>query len=170
MFNLNFRKIALFILISGYCFSANASQPTSFMNGIVIHVSDGDTLKIKTARNKIVTIRFYGIDSPEKEFSGRWRAQPYNKLAKNFVSQMVLNKYVSVRLKNEITHNREVGEIFYKGRSVNRELVRMGLAWWNKKYEPFDLDLMRLEKIARSQKMGLWQDSRPIAPWVWRRK
>ncbi|HUP43084.1 MAG TPA: thermonuclease family protein, partial [Thermoanaerobaculia bacterium] len=56
------------------------------------------------------------------------------------------------------------------GKSLSRELLRCGLAWWNKKYEPDDLDLRRLEDAARAAKLGLWSQENPIPPWEHRRR
>ena len=55
------------------------------------------------------------------------------------------------------------------GRSLNRELVQAGMAWWYKDYAPKDTELARLEAAARQAKQGLWSEPHPVEPWVFRR-
>jgi endonuclease YncB( thermonuclease family) len=55
------------------------------------------------------------------------------------------------------------------GRSLNRELLRAGLGWWNRRYEPHDHDLQRLEAAARAARRGLWSEPEPVPPWRHRR-
>jgi hypothetical protein len=39
------------------------------------------------------------------------------------------------------------------------------LAWWYRKYLPFELELAQIEEEARKAKIGLWADPAPIPPW-----
>ncbi len=55
------------------------------------------------------------------------------------------------------------------GRSLNRELVRAGFAWWYRRYAPADERLEQLERDARGAKRGLWADPHAVPPWEWRR-
>jgi len=55
------------------------------------------------------------------------------------------------------------------GRSLNRELVRAGFAWWYRRYAPDDETLEQLEREARGAKRGLWVDPDAVPPWEWRR-
>lgn len=51
--------------------------------------------------------------------------------------------------------------------NVNQFMVRAGAAWG---YEQYNTDpvLPVLQGEARQQKRGLWADSAPVPPWVWR--
>ncbi|WP_299631786.1 thermonuclease family protein [uncultured Roseobacter sp.] len=139
------------------------------MNGIVVHVDDGDTAVVVDENGERLDIRFYGIDTPEtRNIDLGWDAQPYSSEAKEFTKRMIEDKTVFVRLKGEQTYGRSVGEIFINGQSVSRELARAGLAWWNKKYQGDDLDIAQLVSDAREAQKGLWADKSPIAPWKWR--
>ncbi len=161
-----FLTTTLTILITVNAGIVNAKD---FLNGVIVKVADGDTATILTANEKYFEIRFYGIDTPEtKNPKYGWPAQPFSKEAKAFTKKMIAGKIVSIRLKGDVTYGRLVGEIFIDGRSVNRELVRAGLAWWNKPYAKNDLDIARLAKKARKKKNGLWAGNNPISPWDWR--
>jgi endonuclease YncB( thermonuclease family) len=64
-----------------------------------------------------------------------------------------------------------VGEVILPdGRSLNRKLVKAGMAWWYKRYAPNDTALERLEGEARAAKRGLWSDPHATASWTWRRQ
>ena len=54
------------------------------------------------------------------------------------------------------------------GTVLNRELVRVGLAWWYYSFAPKDRDLAKLQAGAQAAKVGLWGGSRPMAPWFFR--
>ena len=149
-----------------------------FANGEVIRVQDGDTVVIRLTMggrqiddddDGLIEVRFAGIDTPESAWPGNWPAQPFSKESKAYTSDLVLGKLITARLKGDVTYGRFVGEIFVAGRSLNRELVREGLAWWNKSYEEYDLDYKRLEEDARSRRVHIWSDPNPIPPWKWRR-
>lgn len=66
-------------------------------------------------------------------------------------------------------YGRTVAEVILPdGRSLNREMVRRGLAWWYQRYAPGDLALERLEAGARDAGAGLWCQPNPVPPWNWR--
>lgn len=68
-------------------------------------------------------------------------------------------------------YGRVVGEVLLPdGRSLNRELVRAGLAWWYRQYAPTDTLLAQLEAEARAAHQGLWSDPAPVPPWAWRKQ
>lgn len=148
---------------------AGSVTASTIFNGTVVAVDDGDTVIIRGLSGEVKKIRFYGVDAPESEWEGRWPEQPYSQDAKFFVTQYLLYKEVGVRLTGDTTYSREVGEVFFKGSSASKELVRRGLAWWNSKYAADDLDLKQLESAARKQKYGLWAEANPTPPWEWRR-
>jgi endonuclease YncB( thermonuclease family) len=54
------------------------------------------------------------------------------------------------------------------GTNVNHELVERRWCWWYRKYAPDNTELERLEQDARDAKKGLWVDSEPMPPWLYR--
>lgn len=158
-----------FLLTLVLLFSSTAYSASKFINGKIISVSDGDTATLLSKEGKKLKIRFYGIDTPEKKFPGRWPDQAHWIEAKKFISDMILDKPVTVRLKGEQTYGRHVGEIFFNGYSVNREILRNGWGWWNTKYAPKDLDLKGLQENAKLKGQGLWSNPNAISPWEHRR-
>jgi hypothetical protein len=53
---------------------------------------------------------------------------------------------VTIRVRDTDRYGRTVAEVILPdGRSLNRELVGQGMAWWYKMYAPADRELARLE-------------------------
>lgn len=130
----------------------------------VIGVKDGDTFVI-LVDGKEQTVRFAHIDCPEKK-------QPFGNKAKQFVSDMCFGTYVKLEIneKNKFDRNKRlIAEIILAdGRNLNKELVRNGLAWHFKKYSKSE-EYVELENEARNNKIGIWSEPNPIAPWEWRK-
>ena len=132
------------------------------LSGKVVGVTDGDTVTVLSGRAQ-VKVRLWGIDCPEG-------GQPYGKAAKRHASDLCFGRVVEVRTKNVDQYGRVVGEVLLPGgRSVNREMVRAGFAWWYSDYAKKDLELAALEREAKAARRGLWADPNPVPPWVWRR-
>ena len=55
------------------------------------------------------------------------------------------------------------------GRNVGRELLKEGLAWWQRS-DSGDRSLELLEELARASGKGLWSEPNPVPPWKWRPK
>jgi endonuclease YncB( thermonuclease family) len=127
----------------------------------VIDVLDGDSIIV--AHDDVEEeVRLNGIDSPEKN-------QAYGRKAKEFTSQMVLGKAVIVKSREVDRDGRIVADVVLAdGTNLNREVVKVGLAWWFWKYSQ-DHMLRDLETEARDGKRGLWRDPIPIPPWVFRK-
>ncbi len=128
--------------------------------GRVVGVSDGDTITV-LHNGKGERIRLHGIDSPEKR-------QAFGNRAKQFTSNLVFAKTVTVQVMDRDRYGRTVGVVLLPdGRSLNHELVRAGFAWMYRRYTN-DQSLSDLEEEARVARRGLWADAEPVPPWEWR--
>src|SRR2546426_12152903 len=131
-------------------------------SGRVVGITDGDTIKVMH-NGRAEKIRLHGIDCPEK-------GQPFGTKAKEFTSEMVFGKTVTLHVTDTDRYGRTVADVILPdGRVLNRELVAAGLAWWYRRYAPHDRILERLEAEARAARRGLWADPEPGPPWCWRR-
>ena len=131
--------------------------------GTVTRVLDGDSLRINQG-GQIVTVRLYGIDSPEY-------GQPLWRVAKDAASHLVQGKNVTVEPFDTDRYGRIVALVGVRGRSVNGELIRLGMAWVYPHYckaQPLCRNLEELEQAARVRKLGIWKDRNPVPPWVWK--
>ncbi|MFA7692846.1 MAG: thermonuclease family protein [Candidatus Hydrogenedentales bacterium] len=130
--------------------------------GRVVGVADGDTISV-LRDGKAVRIRLWGIDTPEKK-------QAYGTRAKQFTSDACFQKVVLIRIRDIDRYQRLVAEVVLPdGRQLNRELIRAGLAWWYEHYARNEEEFKSLQAQAQAQKLGLWKDKNPVAPWDFRR-
>ena len=132
--------------------------------GKVIGVLDGDTIDI-LYQGKALRIRLAHIDCPELR-----KKQPYGAAAKKFSSDLCFGKTVRILHRNELDRsNRLIGEVITpEGKNLNQELVKAGLAWHFIKYSS-RADYSHLEAQARKNRIGLWKEVNPVAPWNWRK-
>ncbi|TPE42895.1 thermonuclease family protein [Pontibacter mangrovi] len=128
----------------------------------VVAIKDGDTM-VLLRNGQEVTVRLYGIDTPEKN-------QAYGQKAKQYASDLSYGKKVRLIVHNTDRYGRTVGTIMLPdGRNLNEEMVRNGYAWHYKAYSK-DQNLANAEADARRFKRGLWQDPNPVAPWDFRKE
>jgi endonuclease YncB( thermonuclease family) len=128
--------------------------------GKVIGISDGDSLTVLKG-NKRVQIRLYGIDCPEA-------GQAFAKKAKQFTATLAYGNNVEVEPVDMDVHGRTVAWVYVDGKSLNKALVKAGLAWHYKRHSSHEC-LAELERQARDKKRGLWSAPHAMAPWNYRR-
>lgn len=135
--------------------------PAVSFTGKVIAVTDGDTIQVMNGKVP-VKVRLLGIDCPETH-------QNFGSAAKKTTSDLTFGKIVSVKTTKQDRYGRLVGVVTLPGgMNLNQELVRRGMAWWYREYAPHSTELPKLEAQAKSAKVGLWSQAKPIAPWDWR--
>jgi endonuclease YncB( thermonuclease family) len=151
--------------ISLACLILLTASPASTADYVarVVGIADGDTITVLTAEKRQVKVRLYGIDAPET-------GQDFGSRAKQAASELAFGKTVTVRPHDTDRYGRTVAEVFLPdGRSLNREMVRQGMAWWFRNFAPADRDLAALEAEAKAAHRGLWGHPNPTPPWDWRK-
>ena len=129
----------------------------------VIGISDGDTMEI-LYKNVPTKIRLAHIDCPEKR--GK---QPFGNNAKIALSDLCFGRIVTVKGKKYDRYKRLIAVVINdRNQNVNQEMIKLGMAWHFTKYSK-DPIYAKLEKEARKNRVGLWQDKNPIAPWNFRK-
>jgi len=146
-------------------FNANA---TNVLQGLVVGVSDGDSITLLDADKRQHKIRLQGIDAPEK-------AQAYGQKSKESLSKLVYNKTIKVYWSKTDRFRRTVGQVMLGDIDICLEQVKLGMAWHYKDYQDEqsekDRDLYdSAEAQAREQRRGLWQDAAPTEPSIFRRQ
>jgi endonuclease YncB( thermonuclease family) len=147
------------ILILFYILSLSITQEKEH-TGKVSRVIDGDTFELKTSTGTF-KVRLDGIDCPEDK-------QPFSKESKAFLSKF-LNMDCKINQKGKDRYGRILGVLRIESVNINLLMVKEGYAWHFKKYSK-DAALAEAEIKARENKKGLWKDSKPVAPWEWRKK
>ena len=126
----------------------------------VIVVIDGDTLVV-LHNNAKVKIRMANIDAPEKD-------QPFGMQARQVMFGMVFKKQVHIDSVTVDKYGRTVALVTMNGLNINEEMVKRGMAWEYSYYKPGRI-YMALQSEAQQEHRGLWSQTNPIAPWIWRR-
>lgn len=127
--------------------------------GKVVKIKDGDTITVLDSLNNQNTVRFAGVDAPEKK-------QEFGNVAKQFVSQEIFGKTVLVKIISIDIFKRPVGYVFYDDNiNLSEVLLKRGLAWqFYDKSENFKI----LQDTAILNRAGLWILENPVAPWIFR--
>ena len=136
-----------------------AAQIGTTLTGLVVSVADGDTVSVRRDRTTL-RVRVEGIDTPELN-------QAFGHQAKTFTSLLLLNKHITVNVRDRDRYGRLVGRIYVDGRDLSVALVLQGLAWHYTRYSS-DPTLAEAERQARAAQAGLWSQSAPVPPWDFR--
>lgn len=134
--------------------------------GLVVRVSDGDTIKVRDRCGNLRTVRMLGIDAPEK-------MQAHGLESKANLYMMISGKKVYVRSSEKDKYGRDLGKVLYSKLDINLEQIKSGNAWHYKAYEQSQSAKDRLaysaaENAARANLMGLWGGQDAVAPWEFR--
>lgn len=138
----------------------SALLSTDIFNGIVIGISDGDTIIVLQEDKSEIKIRLEGIDCPEKK-------QAYGDKAKDATASLCFKKNVRIEKTGVDRYGRTLAFVYVGDICINKELIRQGMAWHYKKYNS-DPELAKCEEEARKNKVGLWKQDNPQAPWDFR--
>jgi micrococcal nuclease len=126
----------------------------------VIGITDGDSITILTDQKQQIKVRLEGIDCPELH-------QDFGTRAKQVTSDLCFGKTVRVEQTGIDKYRRMLANVFVGDVSVNKELIRKGMAW-HYKQSNHDSELAEMENQARRAKVGLWAQENPVPPWDWR--
>ena len=137
-----------------------ASFAAELIHGRIVGVADGDTVTLLDRTNATTKVRLHQIDAPEKR-------QDFGQRSKQSLADLVFGKAVDVEVFTVDKYGRSVGRILVGGQDANLEQVRRGMAWVYRKYadDPAYFEAEQAAKVAGS---GLWSQSNPTEPWVFR--
>ena len=165
------KSIFLFLVL----FFGNSIVPASFQTSQqtdqltlkvkVIGIKDGDTVEVLYYQLPMV-VRLEHIDAPEKK-------QPFGTVSKQKLADLSFGKIVTIKSTGKKgsydSRGRMVAEIYLENKvCLNKEMLKSGLAWHYKKYSKSEV-YAQLENRARKNRVGLWADKNPIAPWNFRK-
>lgn len=136
------------------------------LTGRVVGVTDGDTITVLDGSNTQHKIRLGGIDAPEKK-------QAFGNASKKSLSDLVYDKRVDVDWYKHDRYGRIVGKVLVDGVDANLEQIKRGMAWYYKKYKgelvlEDRLSYLHAQEDAENNKLGLWSEIGPVAPWQYR--
>ena len=157
------KKIIFTIFISSLLiFSVSAKTKKVKFKSCV----DGDTAKF-ILNDEVITARFLAIDTPET----KCKVEPYGKEASNYTCKKLKNakeiKFEYDKNADKDKYDRYLVWIFIDNKLLQKELVSKGLAKVAYLYDDYKYtsDLKKLEKEAKSTKIGIWSDYREESWW-----
>ena len=100
-----------------------------------------------------------GIVTLEISRMERGQKQTNSRRARNYLAELILDKIVDIKGYGLDHYDRILGVVFLKGKNINLEMVRAGLAEVYSGDPPMGLDLepyRKFEEEARKAKRGMW--------------
>jgi endonuclease YncB( thermonuclease family) len=156
------------LFISLVLFTSTAISAGPLTPGLVIAISDGDTITLLTEDKQQLKIRLAGIDTPEKK-------QAFGTKARDHLASRIFKHDVEVDLRKKDQYGRYIGVIYISGVDMNQSMIQDGYAWFYKHYakdQPKEeaQRYAKAEADARSKQRGLWSDPNPVPPWEFRKE
>lgn len=134
----------------------------------LVRVVDGDSLWVRDRNGKRHELRLSAIDAPERKQAGGDEA---TKALRKLLGDQPLRVTTSQtdRYKRHIAHIR-VGQ-----RDVSEQMLSAGHAWYYRRFKRTLTPLRReaydrAETRAKTQRRGLWSQTKPVAPWLYRQQ
>ena len=145
---------ALFFLTSALGLAAE-------LRGVVVAVTDGDTLTVLVAKRQ-VKVRLADIDAPESK-------QPFGTRSRQSLAAICFNMEARLETQGKDRYGRTIATVHCAGVNANAEQVRQGMAWVFDRYARRDSPLYAFQSEAQAARRGLWSDPSPVPPWQWRK-
>lgn len=149
-------------LAAGLLLGASVVVHAGNFDGMVTHVSDGDTLWVRPASGGAPrAVRLEGIDAPEI-------CQAHGARSRDALAARVLHQRVKVSSRRRDDYERELAHVSKDGEDLGRWLVSHGHAWsyrFRKDPGPYAMQ----EAQARSARLGLWGTDAPMPPREFRK-
>ena len=156
------RKL-LVVILTMFFSSSFGFNDKEGMKVRVTKVIDGNTIEILTDDDEVYQIMFKDVDSPEI-------GQNFGEEAKRFTEKLLLKKKVTVEMKGkDMWGNRLAGVTLNNGKNIEQLLIEEGLAWYNS-MKSNNQKLAEVELKTKETKKGLWSESEPTPPWIFRRQ
>lgn len=155
--------ISIFVLLFALALPFS-SLALRIVEGTVVKVSDGDTIKVETDNQTLVKVRLAGIDTPETpKYSKRGElkkpGQPFGEEAADYLRKLVYGKRVKLEVYSVDRYHRALAFVFLGSTNVNLEIVRAGLAEVYRgkgAFGPHKGVLVQAEEEVRAAKRGMW--------------
>lgn len=139
--------------------------------------------KVRRIYDNTLSIRLYGVDCPElQKRKSDPPSQPFAAEAKDFTSNLVLNRKVRIKLLRKDQYGRAVAKVEggrrplppFTRKDVSQELVRKGLATiysgGGAEYDGNLAVLQDLQRSAEKRKRGVWSQGEMITPAEFKRQ
>lgn len=150
-----------------------SAYPQAGFEAVIVSCVDGDTCDVKHSDGNVDRVRMLGIDAPEVTHNSKEISQPWGEKCRDNLKTIIDGKQVYVETRRRDGYGRNLGRILYAGADVNLLTLAGGCAWQyypNGIAEELRADYLAAFEQARTNKIGLFAQKRPVTPTVWRKK
>jgi micrococcal nuclease len=140
--------------------------------GTVVEIVRPDEIRVTKSAGEVETVRLYGIDSPlePQDFAEKAMSETTIRVSGKLVEVQplpgkVAGPWYRPTIDRYDPFHRTIALVSIDGVSLNREMLRNGLARWYRPFVPFERGFKRLEDEAREAKVGMWCRPSQVAPW-----
>ncbi|WP_168196497.1 thermonuclease family protein [Bdellovibrio sp. NC01] len=150
---------ALIALSANSAFARKKKATTIFKySGVVERCHDGDTCRVITSSNKVLKVRFAGIDCPEL-------SQRNGKDARDYTEGLIKGRNVNLEC-NGNSYDRLTCTVFLDEKNINQMIVDNGWAWDSTKYSHGRY--IAAVSAAKAKRLGIWADKDLVSPYCYR--
>jgi endonuclease YncB( thermonuclease family) len=144
-----------------FAFAAFPALSAPFQAVIIANGTQGDLVQIQENAQPR-SLRLYGVACPVT-------GQPGAEFATTHILETAMEAVVTVEIVAEDSNGTPVAWIkLPDGTSLNEDLVRKGLAWWDAPNAPEARNVQKAATEAIAAGRGLWATPAPLAPWDYR--
>ncbi|MEO7391791.1 MAG: thermonuclease family protein [Ramlibacter sp.] len=153
------RRLLAVVLLASGC----AAAPARDFEGVVSHVTDGDSLWVRPAAGAApLQVRLRGIDAPEI-------CQSFGVQARDALAARLLHRRVAVASRSLDNYQRILGQVTLEGEDVGAWMVSRGYAW-SYRFRRDGGPYATQEKTARGARLGLWAQGGAMRPAEFRKR
>ena len=160
------KMLIAILIIAAYEYPTRATakiKPFSEWQGVVAHVSDGDTLFVRPASGgPPVKIRMDGLDAPEI-------CQTYGQASRLALHNRLMGQTVSVEGRRRDNFGRVLARIRWQQADVGEWMVRQGHAW-SYRYRRDTGPYAAQEAQAQAARRGLFAEAGALQPRDFRKR
>jgi endonuclease YncB( thermonuclease family) len=144
---------------------SQSAQPRQALE--VVRIFDGDSAIVRyEGESETLHVRIVGIVAPEK-------GQPHADESRDKFVALLKSPTTRIEILKRDVFRRWLVRAEVNGEDLGERMLREGNAWFFRRYQS-DLSpemrrrYDRAERKAQAKKLGLWQNSNPMAPWDFR--
>ena len=134
---------------------AASNTASTTLTGVIVEVTSGDSILLRTNDNREIPLNIWGIDSPEINNKTGQRAR-------KFTARLIEGESVTANVKAKTSDGRLLCRVFFDGnRDLAEELLKEGYAVWTTELAPDEVAYEAAQTIAMDKRKGLWKEWLP---------
>jgi micrococcal nuclease len=134
---------------------AASDTGSSTLTGVIVEVTSGDSILLRTEDGREIPLNIWGIDSPETNNKTGQQARKYT-------ARLIEGENITATVKAKTSDGRILCRVFFDGdRDLAEELLKEGYAVWVTSLAPNEAAYEAAQTIAQDKRRGLWKEWLP---------